>query len=74
MERKGETWSKEAEEEFKAPIVEKYESEGNPYFASSRLWDDGIIAPEDTRKVLGLSLSAALNKEIEETDFGVFRL
>jgi 3-methylcrotonyl-CoA carboxylase beta subunit len=74
LERKGETWSKEAEEEFKAPIVEKYESEGNPYFASSRLWDDGIIAPEDTRKVLGLSLSAALNKEIEETDFGVFRL
>lgn len=74
MERKGETWTKEAEEAFKAPIIEKYEAEGHPYFASSRLWDDGIIAPEDTRKVLGLSLSAALNKEIEDTDFGVFRM
>lgn len=74
MERKGETWSSEAEEKFKEPIVEKYESEGHPYFASARLWDDGIIAPEDTRKVLGLSLSASLNSEIEQSQFGVFRM
>jgi hypothetical protein len=61
-------------EKFKDPIRNKYESEGNPYYASARLWDDGVIDPKDTRKVLGLSLSAALNAPPEETKFGVFRM
>lgn len=61
-------------EDFKAPTVELYEKEGHPYFASARLWDDGIIDPADTRTVLGLAISAALNKPIEETKFGVFRM
>lgn len=59
---------------FRKPIRDKYEREGEPYYSSARLWDDGIIAPADTRKVLGLSLSAALNAPIEKTDFGVFRM
>ena len=62
------------EEAFKAPIREQYERQGNPYYASARLWDDGIIAPEDTRKVLALSLAVALNAEIPETRFGLFRM
>ncbi|CAG8737549.1 4958_t:CDS:1, partial [Dentiscutata heterogama] len=61
------------EEEFKNPIRARYELEGHPYFSSSRLWDDGVINPADTRKVLGLALSAALNASIEKTQFGVFR-
>lgn len=72
--KKGESWTVEEEAAFKAPIIEKYESEGHPYFASARLWDDGVIDPSDTRKVLGLSLSACLNAEIQETKFGVFRM
>jgi 3-methylcrotonyl-CoA carboxylase beta subunit len=67
-------WSEEEMETFKDPIREKYETEGNPYYASARLWDDGVIDPADTRKVLGLSLSAALNAPPEETKFGVFRM
>jgi 3-methylcrotonyl-CoA carboxylase beta subunit len=67
-------WSKEQEEAFKAPIRAQYESQGHPYYASARLWDDGIIDPADSRRVLGLSLSAALNKPIQETRFGVFRM
>jgi len=74
MERKGEEWPAEAEAEFKKPILEKYEKEGHPYYASARLWDDGIFDPVDTRMMLGLSLSAALNKPIEPTKFGVFRM
>jgi 3-methylcrotonyl-CoA carboxylase beta subunit len=67
-------WTAEAEEAFKTPIREQYERQGHPYYASARLWDDGIIAPADSRRVLGLGLSAALNAPIEETRFGVFRM
>lgn len=74
IEAKGETWSAEDEEAFKQPILDQYEAQGHPYFASARLWDDGIIDPKDTRKVLGLGLSASLNAPIENTTFGVFRM
>jgi 3-methylcrotonyl-CoA carboxylase beta subunit len=74
IEAKGETWAPEAEEAFKAPVRERYETEGDPYFATARLWDDGIIDPVQTRDVLGLSISAALNAPIPETRFGVFRM
>lgn len=67
-------WPVEEEQQFKAQIHAQYETQGNPYYASARLWDDGVIAPQDTRKVLGLSLSAALNAPILSTDFGVFRM
>lgn len=67
-------WSVSDEEKFKAALHEQYETQGNPYYASARLWDDGVIAPQDTRIVLGLSLSAALNAPIEATQFGVFRM
>jgi 3-methylcrotonyl-CoA carboxylase beta subunit len=71
---KGKSWSSEEEEAFKDPIRQQYESQGHPYYASARLWDDGIIDPKDTRMVLGLGLSAALNAPIEKTTFGVFRM
>ena len=74
MEHRGETWSAEDEAAFKDPIREGYEKEGNPYYSTARLWDDGIIAPGDTRRVLGLSLSASLNAPIEDTKFGLFRM
>ena len=74
MEAEGRSWSAEQEDAFKAPIREKYETEGHPYYASARLWDDGIIDPADTRMVLGLGLSAALNAPIERTEFGIFRM
>ncbi len=74
MEARGQTWPAEDEEAFKAPIREQYETQGHPYFASARLWDDGIIDPADTRRVLALGLSAAMNAPIEETRFGVFRM
>lgn len=67
-------WSKKEENIFKNKILDQYETEGSPYFASSRIWDDGIIDPADTRFVLGLSISAAYNKPIEETKFGLFRM
>ena len=67
-------WTKAQEEAFKAPIRQKYEEEGNPYFATARLWDDGIIAPADTRRVLALAFSACLNAPVEATTFGVFRM
>ena len=73
-ERDGEKWSAKEEEEFKKPIRETYEKEGHPYYASARLWDDGVIDPADTRKVLGLALSASLNAPIEPTSYGVFRM
>lgn len=72
--KQGTPWPKTEEEQFKATLREQYEMQGNPYYASARLWDDGVIAPADTRKVLGLSLSAALNAPIENTQFGVFRM
>ncbi len=74
LEARGETWSAEDEEAFKAPIRDQYEAEGHPYFATARLWDDGIIRPRDTRRILALSLSASLNAPIEPTKFGVFRM
>jgi 3-methylcrotonyl-CoA carboxylase beta subunit len=72
--RKGETWTDEEQQAFKKPIVDDYEHQGHPYYASARLWDDGVIDPADTRMVLGLSISAALNKPIEPTKFGIFRM
>ncbi|MBU6492845.1 carboxyl transferase domain-containing protein [Pandoraea sp.] len=74
IETKGGHWSAEEEEAFKAPIREQYEKQGHPYYASARLWDDGVIDPADTRTVLGLGLSAALNAPIPDTRFGVFRM
>jgi 3-methylcrotonyl-CoA carboxylase beta subunit len=74
MTAKGESWSTEAEEAFKQPIKEQFEREGHPYYATARLWDDGIIDPTHTRQVLALGLSASLNAPIEETKFGVFRM
>jgi 3-methylcrotonyl-CoA carboxylase beta subunit len=74
IEAKGGAWSKEEEQEFKRPILEQYERQGHPYFATARLWDDGVIAPEETRRALGLAISASLNAPIEETRFGVFRM
>jgi 3-methylcrotonyl-CoA carboxylase beta subunit len=74
IEADGKTWSAEEEAAFKQPILEQFEREGHPYFATSRLWDDGIITPSETRRVIGLSLSACLNAPIEDPKFGVFRM
>src|SRR5271155_90618 len=74
IEAKGAAWSAEQEAAFKAPLRAQYEREGHPYYASARLWDDGVIDPADTRGVRGLSIPAALNKPIEATRFGVFRM
>jgi len=74
MEAAGEEWSADDEEAFRAPIREQYEHQGHPYYASARLWDDGVIDPKDTRMVLGLGISAALNAPPEKTAFGVFRM
>ncbi len=74
IEAKGGHWSAADEEAFRAPIRAQYEREGHPYYASARLWDDGIIDPADTRRVLGLAISASLNRPIEPTTFGVFRM
>ena len=70
----GKGWSAKQEEEFKAPIREQYETQGHPYYATARLWDDGIIDPAQTRRVLGLAIGAALNAPIEKTEFGIFRM
>jgi 3-methylcrotonyl-CoA carboxylase beta subunit len=72
--RAGEEWSQEEEQAFKQPILDKYEEQGHPYYASARLWDDGVIDPAQTRQVLGLAISASLNRTIDETRFGVFRM
>ncbi|TFH41062.1 MAG: methylcrotonoyl-CoA carboxylase [Lysobacterales bacterium] len=72
--RTGEAWSTQDQEDFKRPIREQYERQGHPYYASARLWDDGIIDPRATREVLGLGISASLNTPIEKTHFGVFRM
>ncbi len=74
IEAGGGSWSKEEEAAFKKPILEQFEQQALPYYASARLWDDGVIAPADTRTVLGLALSASLNAPIEKTQFGVFRM
>ncbi len=72
--KRGEAWLAEEEAAFKQPVLDTYETQGHPYYASARLWDDGVIDPADTRRVLGLALSACLNKVIAETRFGVFRM
>jgi 3-methylcrotonyl-CoA carboxylase beta subunit len=74
IEAKGGSWSKEEEEEFCAPIRAQYETQGHPYYATARLWDDGVIDPADTRLVLGLALSAASNAPIAPPKFGLFRM
>jgi 3-methylcrotonyl-CoA carboxylase beta subunit len=74
IEAKGDSWPEKDEEAFKKPIREQYETQGHPYYASARLWDDGVIDPADTRTVLGLGISAALNAPIESTQFGIFRM
>ena len=74
IEAKGATWPTEEEAAFKQPVLEQYEREGHPYYATARLWDDGIIDPADTRRVLGLGLSASMNAPAEETRFGIFRM
>ncbi len=74
IEGRGETWTTEDEEAFKAPIRRQYEEQGHPYFATARLWDDGVIDPADTRRVLALGMSAARNAPIAETRFGIFRM
>ena len=74
LEAAGKSWSEVEEEEFKQPIRDQYEAEGNPYYATARLWDDGILAPSETRRVLALCFSAALNAPIPRTRFGVFRM
>ncbi len=74
IEAKGEAWSADEEDQFKAPIREQYETQGHPYYSSARLWDDGVIDPAQTRRVLGLGLSASLNAPIPQTKFGLFRM
>jgi len=74
LQARGRDWPAEEEEAFKEPIRKRYDTEGHPYYASARLWDDGLIDPADTRLVLGLGLSAALNAPVERTQFGIFRM
>jgi 3-methylcrotonyl-CoA carboxylase beta subunit len=74
IEARGGQWSAAEETAFRQPIKEQYEQQGHPYYATARLWDDGVIDPADTRTVLALGLSAAMNAEIEDTRFGVFRM
>jgi 3-methylcrotonyl-CoA carboxylase beta subunit len=75
IEARGGSWSAEDEVAFRQPILEQYELQGHPYFASARLWDDGVIDPADTRRVLALGLSASLNAPIPERPrFGLFRM
>ncbi len=74
LEAQGKTWSAEDEEKFKAPTRQQFDAQGSPYYATARLWDDGIVDPAQTRRVLGLALSAAFNAPIPQTRFGVFRM
>ena len=74
IEAKGGAWSKEEEEAFKAPIRDQYELQGHPYYATARLWDDGVLDPRETRTVLGLALSACANAPLEDVGYGVFRM
>jgi 3-methylcrotonyl-CoA carboxylase beta subunit len=74
IEARGDEWSVEDEETFKAPIRDQYEDQGSPYYSTARLWDDGVIDPADTRTVLGLALSVAANAPLEPVGYGVFRM
>jgi 3-methylcrotonyl-CoA carboxylase beta subunit len=74
IEAGGGSWSENEEEAFKAPVRERYEGEGNPYYATARLWDDGILIPSETRDALGLALAVCAQAPVEETQFGVFRM
>jgi 3-methylcrotonyl-CoA carboxylase beta subunit len=74
LQAQGMSWSEDEESAFKTPIREKYEREGHPYYASARLWDDGVIDPVDTRQVLALGIAASLHAPIAETRFGMFRM
>jgi 3-methylcrotonyl-CoA carboxylase beta subunit len=74
IEARGEQWPAGAEEEFRRPVRDQYERQGNPYYSTARIWDDGVIDPADTRRVLGLALSAAANAPLEPISYGVFRM
>jgi 3-methylcrotonyl-CoA carboxylase beta subunit len=74
IEARGGAWSSEEEATFKQPILDQFGAQSHPYYASARLWDDGVIDPADTRRVLALGLSASLNAPIEDTKFGLFRM
>jgi 3-methylcrotonyl-CoA carboxylase beta subunit len=74
LEAEGKPWTAEEEAQFKQPVLDQYEREGHPYFATARLWDDGIITPQETRRVVALALSASLNAPIPEPRWGVFRM
>ena len=74
LEARGQSWPETAEEEFRRPVREQYERQGNPYYSTARLWDDGIIDPADTRRVLGLGLAAAANAPLEPVSYGIFRM
>ncbi len=74
IERRGGSWSAEDEAEFKRPTIEMFEEQSHPLYGSARLWDDGVIDPRQTRDVLALSLRACLDREVEDTVFGVFRM
>jgi 3-methylcrotonyl-CoA carboxylase beta subunit len=74
LEKAGQEWSAEDEEAFKAPIREQYETQGSPYYSTARLWDDGVIDPADTRRVLGMALSVTSAVPIPEPKYGVFRM
>ena len=74
MNKQGKSLNKSQIKKVRDPILEKYELEGNPYYSTARLWDDGVIDPLDTRMILALGLSTSLNKPISKSDFGVFRM
>ncbi|MGD0706646.1 MAG: carboxyl transferase domain-containing protein, partial [Trebonia sp.] len=74
LEARGQSWPTGAEEEFKVPVREQYEHQGSPYYSTARLWDDGIIDPADTRRVLGLALSVAANAPLDDVHYGIFRM
>ena len=74
LERAGKAWSAAEEQAFKAPLLDQYERQSNPYYATARLWDDGIIDPLDTRRHLAMGLAAAVQAPVEPTRFGVFRM
>jgi 3-methylcrotonyl-CoA carboxylase beta subunit len=74
FEARGEDWSAEDEEAFKSPVREQYELQGSPYYSTARLWDDGVIDPVDTRRVLGMGLAAAANAPVPEPSYGIWRM
>ena len=74
LEARGESWSEAEEEQFKAPVREQYEHQGSPYYSTGRLWDDGVIDPVETRRVLGMGLAAAGNAPVPTPSYGIFRM